>query len=299
MKALVTGAGGFVGSHLVAHLDESGDDVVACDRGRRGGFDVTDRGGVHRVIAEHAPDVVYHLAALTHVGESWTDPVRFVRVNVEGTVNVLDACRAAGVARVVFVGSAEEYGLVREEDLPLREDVPLRPSTPYGASKVAASQFALQAYLGAGLETVRVRPFNHTGPGQSDRFLVPALARRMAEAARTQSGTVRVGALDPVRDISDVRDVVRAYRLLALHGAPGEVYNVCSGRGVAVADVADLLLSMVDAPLRLVTDEELVRPTEVPRLVGDPTKLVDATGWRPAFTLEQTLRTVLAGVGRP
>lgn len=293
MRALVTGAGGFVGRHLCAHLRSCGDEVVACDRGHHW-FDVTDREATHAVIAEHRPEVVYHLAALTHVGESWSDPVRFVRVNVEGSVNVLDACRAAGVARVLVVGSAEEYGLVRPEDLPLREDAPLRPSTPYGASKAAASQFALQAHFGGGIETVRVRPFNHTGPGQSDRFVVPALARRMLDASRAGQATVRVGALDPVRDVSDVRDVVRAYRLLAHHGAPGEVYNVCSGRGVSIAQVAELLLSLVGAPLRLETDAALVRPTEVPRLVGDPAKLVAATGWRPEFTLEQTLRDVLA-----
>jgi GDP-4-dehydro-6-deoxy-D-mannose reductase len=168
--------------------------------------------------------------------------------------------------------------------------------TPYGASKAAADILALQAFLGDGLGTLRVRAFNHTGPGQSTSMLVPGLAQRIADAERATGSRVKVGRLDVVRDLSDVRDVVRAYRLLVEHGTPGEAYNVCSGRGVTVRDVADALLSMSDAPLELVVDPELVRPVDVPRLVGSPAKLQAATGWEPEIPLEETLQDVLAAV---
>ncbi len=288
MKALVTGATGFVGPHLCAHLAASGDEVHTPE------FDVTDRAATTETIIDLRPEVVYHLAALSHVGASWEDPVATLRVNVEGSCNVLDAARAANVARVLVVGSAEEYGRVDPADLPLREDAPLRPMSPYGASKVAASYLALQAWLASGLEVIRTRAFNHTGPGQKPSFLIPALAERIASAERDGPGTVRVGSLDPVRDVNDVRDVVRAYRLLVEHGTPGDVYNICRGTGVTVRTVAEQLLALADRPLRLESDPDLVRPADVPRLVGDPAKLHAATGYEPEYSLEQTLADVLA-----
>jgi GDP-4-dehydro-6-deoxy-D-mannose reductase len=191
------------------------------------------------------------------------------------------------------VGSAEEYGRVEPRDLPLREDAPLRPTTPYGVSKIAASFLALQAHLAHGLDVVRVRAFSHTGPGQTARFLVPALAARIAAAEREQQDEITAGSLDPVRDVSDVRDVVRAYRLLADRGAAGEVYNVCSGTGVSVREIADLLVAAARRPLRITVDPALVRPVEVPRLVGDASRLHAATGWSPEIGLDRTLAAVL------
>jgi GDP-4-dehydro-6-deoxy-D-mannose reductase len=293
VKALITGAGGFVGPHLCAHLRAAGDEVV--DPGNeRVGFDITNREVVEDVLKHHSPDVLYHLAARSDVAASWRDPTGSLRVNVEGTQHVLDGARAAGVQRVLVVGSAEEYGRVDPADLPLREDAPLRPITPYGASKVAASYVALQAWLGAGLETIRVRPFSHTGPGQLDTFLVPALAGRIVAAERDTTATVTVGALDPVRDISDVRDVVRAYRLLMEHGVPGEVYNVCGGTGIAVREILDRLVDRARQPVRVEIDPALLRPVEVPVLVGDATKLRTATGWLPKYAIDATLDAVLA-----
>jgi GDP-4-dehydro-6-deoxy-D-mannose reductase len=294
VKALVTGAHGFAGRYLVEHLREMGDDVVELDRSGDRGVDIVDRAAVHDAVRAGRPDVVYHLAAFTHVGESWSVPTEVLRVNVEGTANVLDAARAADVARVVVIGSAEEYGRAGSADRPLTEDTPVRPTSPYAASKAAASLLALQAHLGAGLDTVRVRPFNHTGPGQPPKFLVPALARRIATAERDAIDDIAVGSLDPVRDLSDVRDIVRAYRLLATHGTAGEVYNVCSGIGVTVRDVAERLVGLATRPLRLTVDPALVRPVDVPRLVGDGRRLRAATGWEPTYSLDETLRDVLA-----
>jgi GDP-4-dehydro-6-deoxy-D-mannose reductase len=213
---------------------------------------------------------------------------------VEGTQHVLDAARAHSVQRVLVVGSSEEYGRVEDGSRPVHEDTPLRPNNPYGVSKVAASYLALQAWLGTGLETIRVRTFTHTGPGQSDAFFVPAFARRVVEADRNGHDAIRTGALDPVRDLLDVRDVVRAYRLLVERGDPGEVYNVCSGVGVAIGDVAHALVARASRPLAIEPDPELMRPTEVPVLTGDPSKLKAATGWSPEFTLDATLDAVYA-----
>jgi GDP-4-dehydro-6-deoxy-D-mannose reductase len=293
MRALVTGAGGFVGPYLVAHLRECGDEVLAVSEGT-GGFDVTDRDATLAAFAAHRPEVVYHLAAWSDAGASWLDPTTCLRINVEGTANVLDAARGCDARRVLVVGSAEEYGLVDGGAGRVDEDTPLRPITPYGSSKVAASFLALQAWLGRGLETVRVRPFSHTGAGQPDRFVVPALARRIAEAEREDVPAIMIGARDPVRDFSDVRDVVRAYRLLVEHGEPGEVYNVCRGAGVSIGDLVDRLVARSHHDLVVEADPTLLRPADVPRLVGDPSKLVKATGWAPERTLDETLDDVLA-----
>ena len=293
MKAAVTGSNGFVGSYLVPHLRELGDDVVTLDRSAVPPVDVTDSSQVRDALRAARPDAVYHLAALSHVGQSWAAPEAVFRVNASGALSVLRACADTGVERVLVVGSADVYGVVTDDDLPLTEDAPVRPVTPYGASKAAADLLALQAFLGDGLGTVRVRSFNHTGPGQATDMLVPALAQRIADAERAGGSTVTVGNLDVVRDVTDVRDIVRAYRLLVEHGTPGEVYNVCSGRGVTVREIAEQMLASSDAPLEFVVDPELVRPVDVPRLVGCADKLRAATGWTPEIPLEQTLHDVL------
>jgi GDP-4-dehydro-6-deoxy-D-mannose reductase len=291
VKALVTGAGGFVGQTLVAHLEAAGDEVVGLDRA--GGPDITDGAAVREAFARHRPDAVYHLAAVTHIGASWDAPLEVFRINAEGTLNVLAACAAAEVGRVLVVGSADEYGAVRPEDLPLTEEAPLRPLTPYGASKVAAEYLALQNFLGNRLPVIRVRAFNHTGRNQPDRFMIPGLARRIAAAERDGRKEIPIGSLDPVRDFTNVDDVVVAYRLLVERGEPGEVYNVCSGIGRSVAEVAEHLLGLARHAIELVPDPALVRPVEVPRLVGDNRRLREATGWAPAISFEDTLAAVL------
>ena len=291
MKAFVTGATGFVGPYLLRHLRACGDDAIGAGDDAEG-FDVVDRAAVLHAFTAHRPEVVYHLAAQSHVGASWDDPITCLRVNVEGTANVLDAARVTGARRVLVVGSAEEYGRVAEP-VPLNEDTPTRPLTPYGASKAAAGLLALQAHLAGGIETVRVRPFSHTGPGQSAAFVVPALAARIAAAERSGGGPIRIGARTPVRDLSDVRDVVRAYRLLMTGGAAGEVYNVCRGEGVTVGAIADRLAALSTCPLTIESDPELTRAIDVPYLVGDATRLVRATGWAPEFSLDATLGAVL------
>jgi GDP-4-dehydro-6-deoxy-D-mannose reductase len=293
VRAVVTGASGFVGRHLVEHLCASGDDVVGLDRSDGSG-DITDRAAIAASIAGAAPDVVYHLAGWSDVGGSWTEPVEVLRLNAEGTLNVLLGCAEAGVERVIAVSSADIYGVVREDELPLTEHAELRPVTPYAASKVAADFLALQAWLGGGLGVVRARAFNHLGPGQSTKFVAPALADRIARNELDGRDEVPIGNLSPRRDFTDVRDVVRAYRLLAERGAPGEVYNVCSGSMIAVADLADQLIALAAHPMHLTRDPALERPIDIPVLLGDNTKLRKATGWAPEITIEQTVADLLA-----
>jgi GDP-4-dehydro-6-deoxy-D-mannose reductase len=294
VKAVVTGGRGFVGRHLSRHLATLDVEVVSFDVGDSQPVDITDHDAVVRRIGHESPDVVYHLAARSHVGASWSDGDELTQVNVDGTRAVIDACVAAGVARVVVVGSSEQYGTVDPAAIPVGEDTECRPVSPYGKSKVAAEAVALDAHRMHGLAVVCTRAFNHTGPGQSPAFLVPGLAARVAVAEREGTGEITLGNGDPVRDFTDVRDVVRAYALLADGGVAGEVYNVCSGHGVRVGDLAERLVGRARRPLRVVTATDLVRAVDVPVLVGDPGKLVAATGWRPEHSLDDTLDAVLA-----
>jgi GDP-4-dehydro-6-deoxy-D-mannose reductase len=289
MRALITGGKGFVGQWLAAHLKDQGDEVAVIDLET----DVADGTAVRRVLHDVAPDAIYHLAAMTHVGESWEDPSQVLRVNVLGTAEVLAAARTLPQARVLVVSSAEVYGVVGPEQLPLGESTPTAPASPYAASKLAAEAVALQAWRGYRQPVIVVRPFNHIGPGQSPNFFVPALAKRIVEARRSGAGSLRVGTLTTRRDFTDVRDVVVAYRLLIEKGAPGDVYNVCSGRDVAMSDVAAQLLALAGADLTLETDPELVRPVDVPVLRGDAGRLHAATGWQPSIPLATTLADVL------
>ncbi len=293
MRAFVTGATGFVGPHLVSHLRAAGDDVVALGADVPL-VDVTDAGAVRDAVEAARPDVVYHLAGLSSPGASWSNPAEYLRVNVGGTLSVLEAASAAGVSRVLVVSSAEVYGTVDPDVERLDEHAPLRPVTPYAASKIAAEFYGLQACLGRGVGVVVVRPFNHTGPGQSDRFVVSALARRIVAAERAGASTVPVGNLDPVRDYNDVRDIVAAYRMAVEKAPVGEIYNVCSGRATSVGEVAQILLALVRHRITLEVDPTLVRPVEVPRLVGDSNRFRSQTGWSPRYTLEQTLTDVMA-----
>jgi len=290
MRALITGGRGFVGRHLEDHLVREGDDVVAIDLE----VDVADPAAVADAVAEAAPDVIYHLAALAHVGDSWADPSKVLGVNVIGTANVLAAARTTSPScRIIVVSSAEVYGIVSPDELPLTEASEVRPASPYAASKAAAEQVALQAARGFGQQVLVARPFNHVGPGQAPVFAVPALAKRIVDAVDAGSSWLPVGTLTTRRDFTDVRDVVRAYRRLALTGSTGAVYNIASGVDVEIAEIARMLLDLVGTDLELRLDESLMRPVDIPVLRGDAERLRQATSWAPQIPLATTLADVL------
>jgi GDP-4-dehydro-6-deoxy-D-mannose reductase len=293
MKAFVTGAGGFAGQWLLAELAAAGYETVACL------VDVTQAADIRAAVVHDQPDMVFHLAGQANVGQSWSDPAGTFAVNAVGTLNVLQAVLACTtVPRTLIVSSAEVYGTVAPEALPLREDRLPRPGSPYAASKVAAEALAQQAAIGSGAPVVVARSFNHIGPGQAEHFVVSALARRLVQARAAGHRSIPVGNLSPRRDFTDVRDVVRGYRLLAERGHAGAIYNVCSGVSVSIADIAARLVALEaercgGPPIELALDPALQRPVDLPELRGDATRLHSDTGWEPTFRLDDTLCAVL------
>lgn len=290
MRVLVTGAGGFVGRHLCEYLRAGGDEPVPIDSE----VDVTDPAALQAAVERARPDAVVHLAGVSSVAASHRDPSRTFAVNALGAVNLLAAVQqAAPRARVLLVGSAEMYGALPSE-AGATEDIPLRPLNPYAASKVAAEVAGFQFHRGRGLAVVSVRAFNHLGRGQRPEFVVPSFAAQIAAIRRGRAEPVlRVGNLDPVRDFSHVADVVEAYRLLLDKGEPGQAYNVCSGEGHAIRGVLDRMIDLARVQARIEVDPARLRPAEIPRLVGDPSRL-RALGWRPSRTLDDALREALA-----
>ena len=244
-------------------------------------------------VGETAPTALVHLAALSSVGGSWKSPAETWEVNVLGTVNVLEALKeGAPEARLLLVSTGEVYG--RAEELPTPESARPAPFSPYAASKLAAEAACEQAARATGLDVVIVRAFQHEGPGRDERFAIGSWTRQIAELEARGGGELRVGDLSAERDLSDVRDVCRAYRLLLEHEVPPGTYNVASGRKVGLQEVVDLLVESAQAPVEVVVDQARLRPSEIKVVWGDPSKIEDATGWRAEIPLRQTLDDALA-----
>ncbi|MGE3269179.1 MAG: GDP-mannose 4,6-dehydratase [Chloroflexota bacterium] len=307
MRVLITGVAGFVGRHLAAHLFAQGGHEVwglaRADRELDGldpairlvTADLRDRESVDGAISQSQPEAVYHLASQASVARSLADPLDTIMNNVVGQVNLLEACaRYASDARILVVGSNEEYGLTRPDELPLLETKELRPISPYAVSKVTQDVLGHQYFATHKLQIIRVRPFTHTGPGQASLFVTPAFARQLAEMELgRREPTMKVGFLDGQRDFSDVRDVVRGYRLLIERGTPGEVYNLGSGVPRSVRSILDGLLELTTARPTVTVDTSMFRPLEMPVMYADCTKIKAATGWQTEIPFEQTLRDVL------
>lgn len=309
MRVFVTGVGGFVGRHLARYLLELGWGVwgtVSPANGARAlgdgleavqvfVVDMTDCEAMTRVLLQARPDAVIHLAAVSSVASSWTDPATTLRVNVLGTLSLLDAVRKSGAdALVISVGSSEEYGYVTPNDLPVTEAHALKPSNPYAVSKAAQGWLVLQYHKKFAVPAVHLRPFNHIGPGQPHGFIASDLASQIARVELgLQPPVLRVGNLTTRRDYLDVRDVVRAYAMAIGRVQPGEVYNLASGRDWSGEDILEMLLKHASVKVDIVVDPELLRPSDVPRVVGDASKFQRATGWQPALSLEDTLLDVL------
>lgn len=257
--------------------------------------DLREPHAVRVLLDEVRPDSIFHLAAQAAVPASYEDPWETLETNVRSQLNVLEAVRrAVRAVTVLVVGSSEEYGAPAPDELPQTEASLLRPGTPYAVSKVAQDLMGLQYHLSYGMSVVRVRPFNHTGPGQSDRFVVPAFAAQIARIeAGHQEPVLRVGNLEALRDFSDVRDIVRAYHLALTQGEPGEVYNLASGRPRAIRELLDVLLRYSSAAIRVEPDPARTRPLDVLVAYGSAEKFRQRTGWEPRIPLDQTLQDTL------
>ncbi len=311
MRALITGWTGFVGPYVaaeVARRDPSAEifglvwppldadaapGVPGSVRSLTG--DVTDVKSLRSAVQSARPDLVFHLAAASSVATSWTKPGDAFEVNAVGTLNLLEATRdLAPSATMVIASSAEIYGGAADDDHPLVETAPLRPVSPYAASKAAQDLLAATVGASFGLQVIRLRLFNQTGPGRPPSFVASSFARQIARIeAGHRPAEIRVGNLEARRDFVDVRDAARAYWLAAERGVPGAAYNVCSGRSASVSSLLDVLLSLSECSVSVVPDPDRMRPSDVPLLVGDPTLFRKTTGWIPEIPLERTLADLL------
>ena len=308
MRVLITGAGGFVGNHLAAHLGPAlphaqlvGTTLFPAERAHSAvsenhRIDLKDYAKVRALLADCRPEAIYHLAAQAFVPRSFEAPWETLENNIRAQLNIIQACLELDLRpRILIVSSAEIYGDVSPDQLPLDENAEIRPTNPYSVSKVSQDMLGLQYYLSHGLPIMRARPFNHIGPGQNSRFVAPAFATQIAsiEEGRREA-VIYVGNLAAKRDFTDVRDIVRAYRMIVASGQPGAAYNVASGCAYSIQQLLDTLLAHSDARIEIRVDPDRLRPIDAPEIRGDASKLRRDTGWQPSFTFEQTLQDVLA-----
>lgn len=311
-RVLITGINGFVGSHLAEACGKLGWEVHGTIRSHRSNLDhladarwaalhpcdITDYASIGDVVGRLSPDVIFHLAAQSYVPASWQAPRQTMDANLGGTMNILEAIRHRSPFTVLQVaGTSEEYGLVHDYECPMDEQQPLRPLSPYGVSKAAADMLARQYAASYGLKVVVTRAFNHTGPRRGDQFAESDWAKQiaLAEAAGSDHYEIRHGNLDAIRDYTDVRDIVRGYIAAVERGRPGQVYNLASGaqRSPRMGMVLDTLCSMANVKVVPVPDPARLRPSDVPRLIGDATKAQVELDWRPTIQLNKTLEDLI------
>lgn len=310
-KVLITGISGFVGRYLAEYLLSRGEYGVIgtyrSDDGLKQLNDLKDRikleridllnaSSIGKVIVEYHPDYICHLAAATSPAASFKNPQMTITNNVLSELNILDTLRATNLKhlRTLIISTSEIYGLIDKADLPVDEDTPLRPINPYAVSKITQDFLALQYHLSYKLDIVRVRPFNHTGPGQGEAFVVPAFAKQIAEIEKgKKEPVIIVGNLDAKRDFTDVRDMVKAYELVLRKGEAGAVYNIGSGKSQKIKDILDTFLSLTDKKIKVEYDVAKSRPLDIPDVYCDVTRFHAVTGWKPEIPFEQTLKDTL------
>lgn len=308
MRVFLTGATGFAGSHLVDRLLAAGHQLFALVHSASSHQELPQDAGIETVVgdlldeeslktavSQARPDVIYHLAGQAYPARSWQIPVQTMMVNTIGTINLLEAAVAFGRPRVVVVTSADVYGLVSPEEMPLTEAVPPAPRHPYGVSKLSAGQYVPLYWQRYQLPVVEARPFNHIGPRQALGFVVPDFASQLAAIKLGQQPPkLSVGNLDAERDFTDVRDVARAYTLLAEKGQPGETYFICSGQPVSIHYLLTALAELAEVAVEIEYDPERMRPSDTPRLYGSYAKIQRDTGWQPQIHLRESLAEALA-----
>jgi GDP-4-dehydro-6-deoxy-D-mannose reductase len=311
MRILITGITGFVGSHFADFALERGLDVYGSWRWRSNTenidhlhdrihlieSDLRDLSSVQTLVEISRPDYVVHLAAQSYVAASWHTPAETLNTNIIGQMNLFEAIRSRQAAppRFLVIGSSEEYGLVQDGELPIKETNPLRPLSPYAVSKVAQDVMGYQYFMSHGMPIVRARAFNHEGPRRGDVFVTSSFARQIVEMeVGRREPVLRVGNLTVQRDYTDVRDIVRGYWRLLEDGKPGEVYNLCSGRAWAIERVLEFLLDEAAIRPTIKPDPGRLRPSDVPVVIGDGSKIRAAVGWEPKIPFETTLRDLLA-----
>lgn len=305
MDALIIGAGGFVGGYLIQELTANGIHVGATKLPREHissalcdvfDLDICHQSAIQRLLQEHRPAQIYHLAAQSSVAASWKQPELTIDINIKGALHVLEAVRSieAYYPRILLVGSGEEYGCVKENACPIAEDVPLHPANLYAVTKACQNRIGSIYAKAYGMGIVMVRAFNHIGVGQAPDFVAADFALQIAEIeAGFRAPVMQVGNLSAKRDFSDVRDVVRAYRLLMQKGCAGETYNVGSGHAVSIQEILDILLDYSTESIVIEQNPARMRPSDVPVMVADIAKLKADTGWQPTYTLTETLVTML------
>lgn len=301
MRIFITGIEGFVGHHLARHLVSSGHEVLGCYFDEASVGDLKDQcvlfkmdlrkgDGLHRILASTNPRCIYHLAAQSSPALSFLKPIDTFEINVLGLINLLEEIRnTVPDSRFVMVSSCEVYGLTDTQN-PVKEDHPYNPASPYAVSKISQEQLAIQYFHTYKLNAIVARPFPHTGPGQPEMFALPSFAKQIAGIARYGGNpVVSVGNLSAQRDISDVRDVVKAYDLLAESGKAGEVYNICSGKYITMQQALEYLIEISGKKIEVRTDPQRFRPLDIPILWGNNEKIRQQTGWKPKYAIEQTL----------
>lgn len=287
MKILITGASGFAGSHLVELLEKKGHQIFAPK------IDLLNATETANAVSGKMFDGVVHLAAIAFSGGSFAVPGKILKNNILAELNLLEVLRQnKSQPRILLVCSADEYG--QGSGRPIKETDPLMPTSPYAVSKIGQDFLGLMHYLAYGMKIIRVRPFNHIGERQMPGFVVPDFAKQIVDIEKsTSNGIIKVGNLNTIRDFTDVKDMMEAYWLALTKGIPGEVYNLGSGKGVEIKEVLKLMIGLSSAQIRIDIDESRFRPGDTPRLICNPQKFRQLTGWKPKIKLSETLQRVL------
>ena len=309
MKVLITGISGFAGSHLAEFLLDKDYKVFGTfydkstfsnlngfiDRITLYQCDIRNYNNLKEIIKKVKPDEIYHLAAISFVPNSLKDPKLTFDTNLYGTLNLYQAVIEQKInPKILFVGSADEYGIVNKNDIPIKENYPLQPVNLYSISKASADFLSYFYFKNYNLNIIRVRPFNHIGPRQSPEFVCSSFAKQIAEIEKgLKEPIIKVGNLEAKRDFTDVRDIVMAYWLAMQNGETGEVYNICSGKTFSIEGLLNKALSLCEKNIRVKQDLKRLRPSDVPLLMGDFTKFTKKTGWEPEIPFKKTLKDIL------